>query len=454
MNFAKLTPYVHLIREKFEEKKDKPFFKGGLGSLIIKFGNTFLQFGVGVVLARTLGVEAFGVYTFIYAIIKIIAIPTELGLPNLLIRFIPQYHVNEKWGRIKGLLTFTNGAVLTISILVISVSLTLLYSGIIDFNAVKSQTFLWGLALLPILALGNIRGASLRGFRYFLLGLIPESLLRHTFFIGLLLIFFYINGGKITAPEGMMYQAIAALGGYIIGAYWLLKYIPPEVKKAQPKYEYRHWTKVALPFLLIGGVQIIMGKIDIVLLGILRTSAEVGIYEVAYKAAALVAFSLGAFNFILGPYFSRYYNNNQMKDLQKIATFSVVLNGTIALGVAAFFMVFGEFVLEFVFGHKYSKGYYVLLILTAAQLSSVLSGSVGLLLNMTGKESKVLTITIVTAILNIVLNLLLIPNYGIEGAAIASFITILLWNTILGIMSIKYLDINPSIGSVIKYIKR
>lgn len=450
MNFSSFQTFLNLVKQKIAEKKGKPFFKGGLGSIVIKFGNTFLQLIIGIVLARTLGLEAFGIYTYVYAIIKIIAIPTELGLPNLLIRFIPNYYSKNKWGYINALLKFTNGAVVSISLSIILISVLLINLDVIQLTGIKLNTFYWGLALLPILALGNLRGAALRGLKHFVLGLVPESIFRHVFFIVSLLIFFYFKGEKMSSVEGMGLQVAAFFLAYLIGAYWLLKKIPQEAKSKEPIFDFKKWASVAVPFLLIGGVQIIMGKIDKVILGIMSSATNVGVYEVAFKGATLVTFSLSAINFVLGPYFSTLFSTKQLGKLQKVATFSVIANTIIAILIAVPLILFGDIILSLIFGSGFAEGYYTLIILSFAQLFSVLSGSVALLLKMTGYEKKVLQGMSVAVIVNITLNIAFIPNYDIEGAAFASLITIVFWNFYMAFVSIQKLKIDPTIISVRK----
>lgn len=445
--------YYQLFSKIISEKKDKPFFKGGIGSFLIKFGNTALTFGLGVVLARTMGAEAFGVYTFIYAIIRLIAIPTQLGLPNLLVRYIAKYQVEERWGNINAILRFTNVIVGVTSLSIMLLSFGLLYFEIIEFETAKYYTFLWGLALLPVIALGAIRGAALRGFRMIVLGLVPETLVKPLLFITFVLMIFWVNDGNVSAANGMMMNFIASLLAYILGAYWLLKYLPDKVKTSNPDYKIKEWLHVAWPFFLTGGVQIIMGKIDIVLLGLLTDARAVGIYEVAYKGAALVSFSIGAFNYVLAPYFSRYFNNNQLKGLQNIATASVVINSVLALCIALTLTVFGEVILNFIFGYEFIDGYMVLVILSFSHLINVATGSVALLMNMTGYERKVLIGMTIASISNVILNLILIPIFEIEGAAITSLVTTAIWNLWLLNISIKKIKINPSILSIYRYVK-
>ena len=95
-----------------------------------------------------------------------------------------------------------------------------------------------------------------------------------------------------------------------------------------------------------------------------------------------------------------------------------------------FFAFFAEWVLGFS-GESFVVGVSTLLILLAGRFYSSICGSVGSILQMTGNQHLFQNILLVAAIVNVVLNYLLIPIYGITGAAIASFICVVFWNTIM-----------------------
>ena len=115
----------------------------------------------------------------------------------------------------------------------------------------------------------------------------------------------------------------------------------------------------------------------------------------------------------------------------KIAKLNLFLTLPIIFGI----IVFSPYILAF-FGEDYLAGQSVLLILCVGQFFSAICGSVLTLLNMAGKEKVVRNIVGATALLNIGLNAILINLYGIEGAAIATFVSLIVWN-ILGLMAVK-----------------
>jgi O-antigen/teichoic acid export membrane protein len=91
-----------------------------------------------------------------------------------------------------------------------------------------------------------------------------------------------------------------------------------------------------------------------------------------------------------------------------------------AISAGLFFLLLGRPALSFIFGPEFGAAYLPLLILCAGQLVNAATGCAILLLNMTGNERYPLLATMVAAFLNVMLNLLLIPPYGIHGAAIAT----------------------------------
>lgn len=106
----------------------------------------------------------------------------------------------------------------------------------------------------------------------------------------------------------------------------------------------------------------------------------------------------------------------------------------LSLPVALGLIVFGKPILATVFGPEYAAGALALAILCVGQLLNAGFGSVGNILNMTGHERDTVLGVAIGAISNVALNLLLIPPLGIDGAAIAIAMSLLIWNSWLAIV--------------------
>ena len=137
--------------------------------------------------------------------------------------------------------------------------------------------------------------------------------------------------------------------------------------------------------------------------------------------------SLMAINSIASPKFAEMYGEKNMEGLKKVAQQSTKMIFWSTLPLVTLFFMFPKLLLG-LFGEQFTIGVYAFILLSLGKLISALSGSVGNLLQMTGKQLIFMNILFVGATLNVILNYLLIPVYGINGAAVASMSSIIIWN--------------------------
>lgn len=427
------------------------FPKTGMSSMLLMIVSTLLTALTAVFLARLLGPKGYGVYAFAFSLITVLAIPSQLGLPQLVVRETAKAQVNKDWGALRGLWRWSSLSVWLFSFIVAGGALAamLLFGGEID--AAQRQTFLWGLVLIPVIALGNIRGAALRGLHRVIKGQLPEFVLRPGLFLLLILVGLYVVGVTIEPGTAMMLHAAAASAAFVIGAYILYRERPPELSlKPAPIYQHRDWALSAVPLAAIGALTLINSNTDILMLGFMGSKHDVGIYKVVVTGSNLIIFGLQAINMVVAPQFSRLYSQNKLDDLQKMVTSSSRAIMIIALPTVIAVVLFGKPVLGLVFGHEYRDGYWPLVILGLGQLFNAFFGSVSMLLNMTNNERQTIKGVAVAALTNVVLNALLIPLYGTIGAAIATSISVVLWNLVLWFFVRKSIGIESTVIGVRK----
>jgi O-antigen/teichoic acid export membrane protein len=189
---------------------------------------------------------------------------------------------------------------------------------------------------------------------------------------------------------------------------------------------------------------VINNRTDAIMLGIMQGNESVGLYNVANRGAMLISFILVAVNQSLAPSIAKLYAEGNLSKLQSIITKSsrTIIFGS--LPIALILIIFGKWFL-LIFGSEFTAAYLTLVILSFGQLINATMGSVGLLLDMTGHERDTAVGVGTTAILNIILNALFIPIWGVNGAAIATAISTIAWNIILFFYVKKRLGITPSI---------
>ena len=412
------------------------------GTLGLKIVNAFLGYVISILLARFLGAEGYGIYAYALAWIMLLKIPAMLGLPPLIIRELAVYQTNSNLSLSRGLLRWSNQIVLATSI-----GLALIAAGVANYLSSTDSENLWviwmAMACLPLVALSQLRQAALQSLRYILRGQIPELLFNPVLLITGFYTVYLLSGNKLTPFAAMAVYAAAMVITFLIGSNLLNRSLPRQFKNITPQHQTNVWIKAALPMLFINGMYIINNQADMIMLGAIKDPVAVGIYTIANRAAGLIAFVLVAFNTSLAPVFASLYAEGNKERLQKVITKSSRLILLAALPIALCLIIFRQpFLL--LFGEKFLEAQTTLIILCLGQLFNAFTGSVAVLLNMTGHQNDTAIGVGVSAVLNIILNFLLIPRWDAAGAATATTSSAIIWNVLLIFLVYKRLKIYPT----------
>ena len=141
---------------------------------------------------------------------------------------------------------------------------------------------------------------------------------------------------------------------------------------------------------------------------------------------------------------SELYSKEQTTQLQRMLTLAARGIFIFTLIASLSIAILGEFILS-LFGKEFVAGYLPLLILLFGQVISMLSGSVGFLMTMTGHQNQAAKILSAGILINILMNILLVPVFGIIGAAIATATTTAFLNIVMLSFVWKRLNFNPTV---------
>jgi len=195
------------------------------------------------------------------------------------------------------------------------------------------------------------------------------------------------------------------------------------------------FIKDSLPMMFSGAIIVFLGWADTFVLGIYESDDVIGVYNIAIKLAALTSFSFNALNSILAPKIAKNFHDGDVLGYKKIIRFTANLNFFVTLFVVFVIICLRNYLLG-IFGTEFLSGSNVLIVLCFGQLIISLSGSVAIILQMTGNQKAYQYMVFMALILNIILNFILTPVYGVNGAAVATVISIASWN-ITGIIYLK-----------------
>jgi O-antigen/teichoic acid export membrane protein len=421
----------------------KFLLRGASATFILRISGVGFGFVTQAVLARLMGASEYGIYIYALTWINLLALAAKLGTENLSIRFCAAYSAKQEWGLLKGLMRRSLQTVFSASLLCcgVGVAIVLVIQKSLDEELFLS--FMLGFLLLPVQTLSALRQATLQGLKQVVRGLFVELLAR-PLLLGFALLAYFGMDYKLEAPDAMVLTIASAICVFLLGSYWLLKTLPPILSSVLPQYENKLWGKTAFPFLWISGLRTLLNQADILLIGMFLDVKLAGIYAIASRIGELAAFGLQSANALLGPMVSELHALDKPKELQVLITrsargvfiFTLILVIPLALLRTCALDLFGP---EFVSGGT------ALLILLGGQTFNALTGSVGLLMSMTGYQTQAAKILFIATALNLGMNISLIPLLGLEGAALSSVASTLFWNIIMYIFVWKRLKIKASI---------
>lgn len=411
----------------------KQLVRGGLGSLLVKATSAGAGLFITIVLARALGPEGYGLYAYVLSLVSLLSVPAQAGLPVLVVRETAKARATESWGSLRGLWRWSSAVAGVSALVLASVALAIGWAIRDALSREQLLTFALGLVLVPLATLGDLRGAALRGLQRVVLGQVPEFVLRPGLLLTSLLLFQALVPARALTPVlAMGLHIVAAGASFAVGATILFR-ARPEALKAHPRavYDTRSWLRSVLPLALVSSLILINQHTDIVMLGVLGSEAEVGIYRLSVSASSAVAFGLQAISMVVAPQFAALHAAGRYDELQRVVRQSARMILALATPAAILLAAFGRPLLAWLAGVEFASGSAPLTILVLGQVINAAMGSVGALLNMTGHERDTARGVAVAAAVNVALNAALIPLWGMVGAATATAASMATWNFLL-----------------------
>jgi len=376
-------------------------------SQIISYG---LVFFYTIYIARYLGANGYGILSFALAFSGIFSILADLGLSTLTIREV---------ARDKSLSNKYLGNVLLIKIIlsIVTFFVIILFVNLLGYSQ-QTINVVYFVSLSVILtSLSQIFYSIFQAFEkmeYQSLGQILSSILM---FFGVLLVTYFgfdIVGFSliylISSVTILIYSFITCI----------LKFSFPI-----PKYDIEFWKttiKESLPFGVTGISVMLYINIDSVLLSILQNNEVVGFYNAAYRLVLFLVIIPSTINIAIFPLMSQYHvtSPTSLRIInEKYLKLMLIIGIPIGVGIT----LLADKIILLIFGIGYTQSIIALQILIWTIVFTFASAASVRLLEATNKQLSLTKITSICVIVNILLNLILIPKFSYIGASIATVLT-------------------------------
>ena len=405
------------------------FKKGGL-SFVIRIGGQVMGFLLTLIIAHYFGAKGLGDYVLSIVVLRVFTLFSKFGMDTFSIRFIASFAKQGKW---KSIQLFRNKIIRLLSISSLLFSLFMYYFSEDIANLVHAKVEHVRLNAFFVLPMSffMLHYQSLRGLKRIAEFSFFYRMAQATFsIISIFIITQFFLDGNVPVYAYLSSLAIVSLLAFIVffNSYNKIKQISDDEQIEELKYS--EILKVSIPLMFAQSVQFIMAWTDKLMLGNMMGSEEVGIYFTAFKLSMFASIALMAINSIASPKFAELYGKKDFDGLKKVAHQSSKMIFLATLPLVLLFFAFPEFLLG-LFGEEFKVGVKAFVFLSFGKLISSFSGSVGNILQMTGKQVIFMNVLFVGAIVNVILNFFLIPKFGINGAALASMISLSMWNLIM-----------------------
>lgn len=376
-----------------------------------------------IIIARFYGAKIFGFFALGLAVFEIMRLFATLGVPTGVTRYISYYLPKKDEKKIRG--TIVSGMQMVMSASIILSILVYMSAPVIAQKVFHSPEVTQVIRILclavPFFAVGSIIGSCFLSFKKVEYYIFSEHIVQHAFKIIFLIIFAALGYGII----GITMSWVA---GIIISAlfsfYLLNKKIYPIKEPKDYILIHKELAKFSFPLVLGGAMSYIINWTDTLMLGYFMKPSDVGVYRVtAITSRTILIFSSALLTLFL-PIITELVSMDMFKEMER--TYKIINKWIISVNISFFIVIllFSKQILNVLYGKNFICGYKALMVLSTGFLFLSLNNCGRQVLIAIKKTGYTTFNTITSGVLNVMLNIILIPVYGILGAAIASAISI------------------------------
>lgn len=412
---------------------------------------TLVTFLSAIIIARLLGPSDYGILSIVRNIALLLVVFSMAGFDIALIKRFGEAGETEKRKTLGSILLAVLVVIFIFSLFPIIVS-QIGISQYLEDNVYDiedfSSFFNVMLFIVPALALMQVMNGALKGQIHFTPAILSSSFVLPSLRFILSLTAISIGFGL----KGVLWMnVLAAILSMLFVAYYAKNYFIPSIKDCLPPkwISIKQISRYSLTMSLSVVVITVTKGFDLLALGKYVEVDEVGRYAILTMALAFIPiFSLSLGNSI-GGIVAKYWKEN---NIQYAANLVKKYNNWILFLTAPLFVIacFYGHVFITLFGDDYYIQQSVVVTLASAQLVFALYGNSGWFYSMTGKQSLEFYILCFGLLVTIVLNLILIPLYGVFGAAISTLIAAVIINAVRGGVLKYYFHISLVSFRVIK----
>ena len=396
------------------------------------------MFLLSLFLTNSFSAEIVGQYDFVRSFLMILSGASLLGTNQAIIYYSGILTSKKSFGSVKSIYFKMNFLIL-VACAILYTPLLVIDKEIINqiFNKQGAYELvslsLQGLVFYSITML-NID--TIRALKHTLISEGFRNIFRYTPFFIFSIILYIID-----SPEDLVlwfiysFVVIFVISTAVVYLFLFNKNFP---KSAAHNFSSTEILRASYPMALSAISYFLMQSTDVLFISAYDTFESVAYYSIAVKLATVTALALISVNIVIAPKIASIYNDKNFSQLKLILKKATRISVVISLPIIILLLLFSEYVLS-TFGSNYILAKNALWILLIAQFFNSITGPSALYLNMTGRQKKLNVILVISLLINVVLNIILVPDFGMLGAAISTTTSFVI-SKILASALVFYLD--------------
>ncbi len=401
-----------------------------LTSLGMRFVEIAFSVVATIVLARILGVDQFGAYSYALAWLLVLTSFSLVGCERLLVRHISKSVATGRGDEVRGVIQWSSRLTLRVSLVVSATGVAVWFVWNASGWQRLPQCLLIAFVLMPLLVALRVATTSCRGFQRIVSAQVLLNLVRP----GVALLLFmavYVGFSRAASASAAMLclgcGTALALGGAIIVC---RRAAGQKLLTEQGTYCLGEWRSSIGPLMALTVLYAIDEQIDLLVVGGLFDHAQAGIFSVAKRAALITQMPMLAASFALAPVIAKLTAQGDLAALKTLFAKISIGISLITVILAAGTVMFGRFIV-LIFGHQYTDSYLPMSVLSISFLLASGFGPVAALTIMSGFERSAAKTLAISSATKAVLLVTLGSVAGLVGIAIASAIGLCVWNVLL-----------------------
>lgn len=393
--------------------------------LLLRIGGMLLFFGLTLFLTNNYEAVLVGKYDFSRALLLFLGGISVFGMHQSVIYYAGYLKAHNSLAHLKRVYSKMVVIVLAIAALFFLIVLLLkpaFINGLFDKEVAQLMLysvfalFFYGLTLLNIDVFRAINKIYVSEFY--------RNVMRYALFFGAIIALYMTNNPQYLVEVFLLNFVFLGLVSTLYLFYYFSRV---DATDSEVSISFKNIVTRSGPMAISAVTYLLMQSVDVILLSKYSSFERVAFYSVAIKLTTVLSLVLASVNTVYAPTFAEWYSLGDFKSLKAGIRRSTRLIFLLTFPAILIVFFFSNFILG-LFGSDYTQAQSALWVLLIGQAVNALCGSVGVYMNMTGKQVVFQRILITAFIINVTLNLVLIPKYDILGAAVATTIATVFWN--------------------------